>query len=54
MKENESQILIIHDQIFMDFNAVINEKNYGIKFIPFKHLIIVFKGKKYFAFSCCS
>ena len=36
IKENESQILIIHDQIFMDFNAVINGKNYGIKFIPFK------------------
>ena len=36
IKENDSQILIIHDQIFTDFNAVINGKNYEIKFIPFK------------------
>ena len=36
IKENNSQILIIHDQIFTDFIATLNGKNYAIKFIPFK------------------
>ena len=36
INENESQILIIHDQLFTDFIAEINGREYEIKFIHFQ------------------
>ena len=38
IKENDNQILIIHDQVLTEFIAEINGKKYEIKFIPFKKI----------------
>ena len=38
IKENDNQILIIHDQVLTEFIAEINEKKYEITFIPFKKI----------------
>ena len=38
IKENENQILNIHDQVYSDFIAEINGKEFDIKFIPFKEI----------------
>ena len=38
IKENDNQILIIHDQVLTEFIAEINGKKYEIEFIPFKKI----------------
>ena len=38
IKENDTQILNIHDQVYTDFIALIDEKEFDIKFIPFKEI----------------
>ena len=38
IKGNDTQILNIHDQVYTDFIAEINGKEFDIKFIPFKEI----------------
>ena len=41
IKENDTQILNVHDQVNTDFIAEINGKEFNIRFIPFKEIFAI-------------